>query len=314
MFASSIRSCRFGNRDSLQSRTYATSIKSVTIFGSGLMGSGIAQVAAETGHNVVLVDVNDGALEKSKKGINSSLSRVIKKKFEKDQAGGEKYLSDAMGRIKTTTQLEEGAKSDLIIEAIVENIDVKRDLWKKLDALAPQHTLFASNTSSLPILAQAEATKRADRFGGLHFFNPVPVMQLVEVIKTEKTSEETHNALLEFGRAVGKKAITCQDTPGFVVNRLLVPYLMESVRLYERGVASKEDIDIAMKLGAGYPMGPFQLLDYVGLDTTKFIMDGWHKEYPNDPLFQPSPLISKLVEEGKKGSKSGEGFYKYEKK
>jgi len=289
-------------------------IQNVTIFGSGLMGAGIAQVAAESGHNVTLVDINDKFLEKGKENIQKSLARVAKKKFESDPAAGEKYVKETLARVATTTSVEEGAKqADLVVEAIVENINTKRELFTKLDKAAPKHTIFTSNTSSLPIRQMAEVTKRLDKFGGLHFFNPVPVMKLVEVVKIAETSPETLKALTDFGIRVGKKPVTCKDTPGFIVNRLLVPYMAEAIRLLERGVASKEDIDIAMKLGAGYPMGPFELLDYVGLDTTKFILDGWNKADPNEKLFQPSQLLNKLVSDGKLGNKTGEGFYQHKK-
>jgi 3-hydroxyacyl-CoA dehydrogenase len=179
--------------------------------------------------------------------------------------------------------------------------------------VAPEHTIFASNTSSLPITEIASVTKRQDRFGGLHFFNPVPMMKLLEVVRTDQTSDATYKTLMEFGAALGKTCITCKDTPGFVVNRLLVPYMAEAVRMLERGDASARDIDIAMKLGAGYPMGPIELSDYVGLDTTYNIVKGWHEKYPDNPLFEPSPLLEKLVKEGKFGMKSGEGFYSYKK-
>jgi 3-hydroxyacyl-CoA dehydrogenase len=178
--------------------------------------------------------------------------------------------------------------------------------------VAPAKTIFASNTSSLSIGAIAESTpQRLDRFGGLHFFNPVPVMKLLEVVRIPQTSDETFNAMLEWGKAMGKTTVSCKDTPGFIVNRLLVPNLMESIRMVERGDATPEDVDTSMKLGAGYPMGPFELADYVGLDTTKFIIDGWSKRFPNETLFKPSSLLNKLVSDGKLGRKTGEGFYKY---
>jgi len=238
----------------------------------------------------------------------------VKKKFESDAAGGTKYISETMGRIKTTTDIREGVKSsDLVIEAIIENITTKKELFSKIDIMAPSHTIFVSNTSSLPIKEMALATKRSDKFGGLHFFNPVPMMKLVEVVRIPSTSDDTHQSLLNFSTKLGKKPVTTKDTPGFIVNRLLVPYMAEAIKLFERGVASKEDIDTAMKLGAGYPMGPFELLDYVGLDTSKYILDGWSKNEPQNPIFQTPELLKKLVGEGKFGNKSGEGFYKVKK-
>ncbi|XP_035744796.1 hydroxyacyl-coenzyme A dehydrogenase, mitochondrial isoform X2 [Egretta garzetta] len=240
------------------------------------------KVAAASGHTVVLVDQSDEILKKSTKGIEESLKRVTKKKFADKPEAGAEFIEKTLKNLTTSTDAVAVVHStDLVIEAIVENQEIKNELFKRLDKFAPEHTIFASNTSSLQITQLANSTTRQDRFGGLHFFNPVPMMKLVE------------------------------DTPGFIVNRLLVPYMMEAVRLFERGDASKEDIDVAMKLGAGYPMGPFELLDYVGLDTSKYIIDGWHSLEPNNPLFAPSPLLNKLVKEKKLGKKTGEGFYKY---
>uniref|UniRef100_A0A8C0PEV9 Hydroxyacyl-coenzyme A dehydrogenase, mitochondrial n=1 Tax=Canis lupus familiaris TaxID=9615 RepID=A0A8C0PEV9_CANLF len=257
-------------------------VKHVTVIGGGLMGAGIAQVAAATGHTVVLVDQTEDILAKSKKGIEESLRRVAKKKFAENPKAGDEFVEKTLSSISTSTDAASVVHStDLVVEAIVENLKAKNELFKRLDKFASEHTIFASNTSSLQITNIANATTRQDRFAGLHFFNPVPLMKLVE------------------------------DTPGFIVNRLLIPYLMEAIRLYERGDASKEDIDTAMKLGAGYPLGPFELLDYVGLDTTKFIMDGWYEMDPKNPLFQPIPSLNKLVAENKFGKKSGEGYYKY---
>lgn len=279
------------------------------------MGSGIAQVAAQTGHEVTLVDVSDDLLKKSRKNIETSVGRVAKKKFSEDVKAAEKFAAETLGRLQLNTDAVKAvSNADLVIEAIVENLETKQRLFATLDKAAPSSTLFASNTSSLPVKHIAIATTRMDRFGGLHFFNPVPVMKLLEVVRIPETSDETHKALLDFGKAMEKTTVEAKDTPGFIVNRLLVPYLMEAVRLYERGDASARDIDTAMKLGCGYPMGPIELLDYVGLDTSKFIMDGWHKQFPDNPLFAPSALLDKLVAEGKLGIKSGEGFYSYKKK
>uniref|UniRef100_A0A803VT90 3-hydroxyacyl-CoA dehydrogenase n=1 Tax=Ficedula albicollis TaxID=59894 RepID=A0A803VT90_FICAL len=232
------------------------------------------QVAAASGHTVVLVDQSDEILKKSTKGIEESLKRVTKKKFADKPEAGAEFIKKTLKNLTTSTDAASVVHStDLVIEAIVENLEVKNELFKTLDKFAPEHTIFASNTSSLQITKMANATTRQDRFGGLHFFNPVPMMKLVEVIKTPMTSQKTFESLVDFSKAVGKSPVSCKDTPGFIVNRLLVPYMMEAVRLFERGDASKEDIDVAMKLGAGYPMGPFELLDYVGLDTSKYIID-----------------------------------------
>ncbi|CAI5784532.1 hydroxyacyl-coenzyme A dehydrogenase, mitochondrial [Podarcis lilfordi] len=287
-------------------------VKHVAVIGGGLMGAGIAQIAAATGHTVILVDQSDEILNKSKKGIEDSLKKLTKKKFADKPEAGAEFIEKTLKNLTTSTDPVSVVHStDLVVEAIVENLAVKNELFKTLDKFAPEHTIFASNTSSLPITEIANATTRQDRFGGLHFFNPVPLMKLVEVIKTPMTSQKTFESLMDFSKALGKNPVSCKDTPGFIVNRLLVPYLMEAVRLFERGDAAKEDIDVAMKLGAGYPMGPFELLDYVGLDTSKFIIDGWHLLEPDNPLFAPSPLLDKLVEEKKLGKKTGEGFYKY---
>ncbi|XP_066488532.1 hydroxyacyl-coenzyme A dehydrogenase, mitochondrial [Tiliqua scincoides] len=287
-------------------------VKHVTVVGGGLMGAGIAQIAAATGHTVILVDQSDEILNKSKKGIEDGLKRLTKKKFADKPEAGAEFIENTLKNLTTSTDPVSVVHStDLVIEAILENIAAKNELFKTLDKFAPEHTIFASNTSSLPITEIANATTRQDRFAGLHFFNPVPMMKLVEVVKTPMTSQKTFESLMDFSRTLGKNPVSCKDTPGFIVNRLLVPYLMEAVRLFERGDASKEDIDMAMKLGAGYPMGPFELLDYVGLDTTKYIIDGWHLLEPNNPLFAPSPLLNQLVEEKKLGKKTGEGFYKY---
>ncbi|XP_058495694.1 hydroxyacyl-coenzyme A dehydrogenase, mitochondrial [Solea solea] len=287
-------------------------IKHVTIIGGGQMGAGIAQVAASTGHSVTLVDTSEDILKKSVKGIEGSLKRVIKKKFADKPEAGEEFMHKVLQNVSTSSDAGSAAQSsDLVLEAIVENLKIKQDLFGHLDKLAPEHTIFASNTSSLPISDIASSTNRLDRFGGLHFFNPVPMMKLVEVIGTSATSQETFDSLLNFSKALGKTPVSCKDTPGFIVNRLLVPYIIEAIRLHERGHGSKEDIDVAMKLGAGYPMGPFELSDYVGLDTMKFIMDGWSEKDPDNPLFAQSELLNKLVAEGKYGKKSGEGFYKY---
>ncbi|KPP58195.1 hydroxyacyl-coenzyme A dehydrogenase, mitochondrial-like [Scleropages formosus] len=239
----------------------------------------MTQVAAATGHTVVLVDTSEDILKKSATGIEGSLTRIAKKKFADKPEAGQEFVQKVLKNISTSTDAASAARTtDLVVEAIVENLKTKQELFSALDKVAPNHTIFASNTSSLPITDIASSTARLDRFGGLHFFNPVPMMKLVEVIKTSQTSQETFDTLVDFSRVLGKHPVLCKDTPGFIVNRLLVPYLMEALRLHERGTdtghGSKEDIDVAMKLGAGYPMGPFELHDYVGLDTLKSIIDG----------------------------------------
>ena len=279
------------------------------------MGAGIAQVAATKGQKVIIVDLDSNLLKKSETYIHKSLERVVKKKYASDPDAGQEFLASTMGNISTSCDVIESSKNaDLVIEAIVENLKIKQELFKSIDSSAPDHTIFASNTSSLPLREIAAATSRQDRFGGVHFFNPVVLMKLVEVVKAPNTSDETFSKLESWGKSLGKTTVACQDTPGFLVNRLLVPYMLEAVRLHERGHGSKEDIDIAMKLGAGYPMGPFQLMDYIGLDTMKFIMDGWSEVDPENPLFNASDLLDKLVAEGKLGIKAGEGFYDYKKK
>ena len=234
-------------------------IQNLTVIGSGLMGSGIAQVAAQSKLKVIMVDQNERALQKGTKNINHSLKRIAKKKFEGDATAQKAYIEEVLSRISVSTNSNEAVSdSDLVIEAIVESLAAKHSLFKQLDEAAPQKTIFASNTSSLPIAAIASVTKRLDRFAGLHYFNPVPQMKLVEIIKTNETSESVFQSLYELTKTMGKTPVVCKDTPGFIVNRLLVPYMLEALRLVERGDATKEDVDVAMKLGAGYRKFPFR--------------------------------------------------------
>jgi 3-hydroxyacyl-CoA dehydrogenase len=300
----------------LQKSTYCTSsvggIKHVTIIGAGLMGSGIAQVSASANYKVSLVDQKEEFLKKSEQAIEKSLQRIAKKKFPDNVKGEKAFIGEVTGRIKLYTSVDEAIQNtDLVIEAIVENLETKKSLFAKLDEKAPKNAILVSNTSSLPLGEIDKCLKRHEKFGGLHFFSPVPMMQLVEVVSLDGTSKETTQALTQFATTIGKTPVQCKDTPGFIVNRLLVPYLMEALRMAERGDASYKDIDTAMKLGAGYPMGPFELADFVGLDVNKFIIDGWHSRFPDNPLFAPSPKLNQLVKEGKLGRKTGEGFYKY---
>jgi len=313
MFKATLKAGSGGVRGLSSSATMKGKIEEFVVIGGGLMGAGIAQVGAQTGHKVTLVDLSQDVLDKSNARIGESIKRVAKKKFKDDAAAGDKFVTEAMSRLHVATNADAAlATADLVVEAVTENLGLKQKLFKQFDAVAPAKTIFASNTSSLPIADIASATPdRKDRFGGLHFFNPVPVMKLLEVIRIPETSDATFEAMQAWGKAMGKVTVAAKDTPGFIVNRLLVPNLMEAVRMVERGDATPEDIDVAMKLGAGNPMGPFELADYVGLDTTKFIIDGWHEKYPEESLFKPSPLLNNLVAEGKLGKKTGQGFYKY---
>ncbi|KAJ8714815.1 hypothetical protein PYW08_004796 [Mythimna loreyi] len=298
---------------SFSSSTSLNAIKTVTVVGGGLMGSGIAQVAAQAGQNVTIIDINADLLNKAQKSIQTNLTRVGKKLYKGDAAKIDSFVKESAERIRVSTKLEDGADVDLIVEAIVEKLDAKQELFNKLDVLAPARTIFATNTSCISVNAIGSGLKRKDKYGGLHFFNPVPVMRLLEVIKCDATSEETYQAMMEWGKAVGKTCITCKDTPGFVVNRLLGPYSAEAIRMLERGDATKEDIDIGMKLGAGLPMGPFELADYTGLDTNRLAQQALYSMTKNE-VFAPIELLEKMVQEGKYGIKSGEGFYKYNKK
>lgn len=286
-------------------------IKNVTVIGGGAMGAGIAQAAAQNGFQVTVVD-NDEFGQKCLVQISRSLDIIAKKKFPEEPKGAKKFRDAIFKNLSIKNKLKDiPENTDLVIEAIIENLDIKRDIFKKLDSITPSSTIFASNTSSLSINDIASSTSRPDRFGGLHFFNPVWAMKLCEVIKAKETSEETFNTLTKFASDVGKTPVKSTDIPGFIVNRLLFPYLMEALRFYERGHATHEDIDAAMRYGAGYPVGPFELLDIIGLDIVKSAIDGWHNNEPDNKLFEPSELLNKMVAEEKLGRKTMQGFYKY---
>jgi 3-hydroxybutyryl-CoA dehydrogenase len=280
-------------------------IKNVGVLGCGLMGAGIAQVAAASGFKTIVREVNQGALDKGMARIKRFLDDgVSKAKVTTEQR------DTTLANLTGTTQFAAMKDCDIIVEAILENVDEKVAAYTFLEAGVSPNTIFASNTSSLCITELAAKTKRPDRFGGLHFFNPVPLMKLVEVVRALTTSDETYQTLFKFSQALGKDPITAPDKPGFIVNRLLVPYLLDAIRCYERGLGTIEDIDKGMKLGCGYPMGPLTLLDFVGLDTTYYIANIMFDEY-KDAMFAAPPLLKRMVLAGKLGRKSGEGFYKY---
>lgn len=282
-------------------------IKKVGICGFGQMGSGITEIAAKAGFEVVAREVNSDLVDKGLARVNKSLSRAVKK-GKLDETG----MKTILDRIKGTTSLDDLADCDIICEAIIENIDEKLKIWKELDGIVKKEAIFASNTSSLSITEMGAVTNRPDKFCGLHFFNPVPVMKLVEVVKTIATTDETYNTAKAFGEKVGKTVVSCKDSPGFIVNRLLVPYLFDAIRAYQDGVATKEDIDSGMKLGCGHPMGPLELNDYIGLDTMYYIGEIFFNEFKDDH-YAPPPLLKQMVKAGYLGRKSGRGFYDYSK-
>jgi 3-hydroxybutyryl-CoA dehydrogenase len=280
-----------------------TAIRTVGVAGAGQMGAGIAQVAAAAGYEVVARDVDDAAIERGRAGVARSLARFV----EKGQLGPAERDA-ALARISFTTDLAALAGAGLIVEAIVEDLDAKTALWRELDRLAPAAAIFASNTSSLSITVMAAATGRPDRMVGLHFFNPVPLMPLVEVIRGVATSPATFEAAVAFARSLGKETVVARDTAGFVVNRLLVPYLLDAVRAVEQGVGSVAGIDTAMRLGCGHPMGPLALLDFVGLDTALRIGEILFEEF-RESRMAPPPLLRRMVAAGLVGKKGGRGFY-----
>jgi len=280
-------------------------IKRVGVLGCGLMGSGIAQVAAAAGYDTVVRDVSKEFLDRGRAGIEKSLAKFVEK--GKLDAGAR---DAALKRLTFTTTVADLKGVDVVIEAITEDLALKNALFKELDGLCGPATIFASNTSSLTIAEMAAATKRADRFVGLHFFNPVPLMQLVEVVRTVTTSDEAFTRAFAFAKSLGKEAVAAKDNSGFIVNLLLVPYLLDAIRAVERSVGSVPDVDKAMQLGCGYPMGPLTLLDFVGLDTTYHIAEIMFKEY-REQRYAPPPLLKRMVLAGMYGKKSGRGFYDY---
>lgn len=280
-------------------------IKTVGVIGCGLMGAGIVEVCARAAYNVVVLEVNQDLLDRGLSRIRGSLEKAVARgKASQEEA------DRTLGRIRGTLDLTDFGACDLVVEAAVENMEVKKQLFAALDAVVPPHAVLASNTSSLCVTEMASATKRGDKVLGIHFFNPVPVMPLIEFVRTILTSEETMQTAREFGASLGKTMVTAKDTPGFIVNRLLIPYILDAVRVYENGLATREDIDTAIKLGLNHPMGPLTLLDFVGLDTTLFIADAMFEEYKDDRYAAP-PLLRRMVLAGQLGRKSGKGFYDY---
>jgi 3-hydroxybutyryl-CoA dehydrogenase len=284
-------------------------IKKVGVLGCGLMGSGIAQAAATAGFDTTVLEVEQKFLDKGFAGIEKSLSKFAERPPEK---GGitQQQKEQTRARLKGTTRKEDLADCDIVIEAIIESVPQKKEMYAALDGIVKKDAIFASNTSSISITELMTATKRPERFMGMHFFNPVPLMKLVEVVRTIATAPDAYETAYEFAKKLGKVPVRTSDKTGFIVNRLLVPYLLDAIRAYEEGVGSIEDIDNAMKLGCGYPMGPFTLLDFVGLDTTYYITHVMFDEFKEQRFASP-PLLKRLVMAGWYGRKSGKGFYDY---
>jgi 3-hydroxybutyryl-CoA dehydrogenase len=280
-------------------------IKKIGVVGCGLMGSGIAEVCARNGYDVIVREVNDDFLQQGVSRVRKSLSKAV----ERGKVT-QKQMHETLARIQGTLDLADFADCDLAVEAAIENMDVKKEIFGTLDGILPPHAILASNTSSLCITEMASVTQRGDKVLGIHFFNPVPVMPLIEFVRTILTSDETMETARQFGASLGKTMVTAKDTPGFIVNRLLIPYILDAVRVYEDGLATREDIDTAIKLGLNHPMGPLTLLDFVGLDTTLFIADAMFDEY-KDPRYAAPPLLRRMVLAGHLGRKSGKGFYDY---
>jgi 3-hydroxybutyryl-CoA dehydrogenase len=284
-------------------------IRRVGVLGCGLMGSGIAQVAATAGFDVTVLEQEQKFLENGFAGIEKSLTRLVERGPAKGGLTPEQK-TEAQAQLKGTLTMQDLADCDIVVEAIIENVDLKRKTYAELDQIVKKDAIFATNTSSISVTELMTATKRPERFIGLHFFNPVPMMKLVEVVKTIATAPEVFDAAVEFGKKLGKVPVRTSDKTGFIVNRLLVPYLLDAIRAYEEGVGTITDIDEAMKLGCGYPMGPFTLLDFVGLDTTYYITEVMYDEFKERRFASPA-LLRRLVLAGWYGRKSGKGFYDY---
>ncbi|MDY6966362.1 MAG: 3-hydroxybutyryl-CoA dehydrogenase [Halobacteriota archaeon] len=281
-------------------------VRKIAVIGAGLMGSGIAQVAAQSGFEVSIRDVDDLFVENGIASIKRNIKRMVKK-----EKITEADAEDILGRIRGTTDLKEASeKADVVIEAILENMEIKKELFRELEGICKEETIFASNTSSLSITEMASSTKRPEKFIGMHFFNPAPFMKLVELIRGYKTSDQTLDSIKRLSEQMGKTPIEVNEAAGFAVNRVLVPMMNEAMYAYMEGVASIEDIDTGMKLGANHPMGPFELADFVGLDTLLSVLETMYEEF-GDPRYRPCPLLRKMVRSGNLGRKTGRGFYDY---
>lgn len=281
-------------------------IRKVGVVGCGLMGSGIAEVCARSGYDTLVREVNDDLLTTGLRRLEQSMNTAVQR-----QKLSVENRDAARARLRGTTQFEEFADRDLVIEAVTEEEGIKKDTFARLDQICPPHAILASNTSSIPIIQMANATRRPEKVLGMHFMNPVPVMKLIEFVRALTTSDETLEAARAFGESLGKRIIVSKDRAGFIVNYLLVPYMVEAIRMLEQGFATKEDIDVGMMLGTGYPMGPFTLLDFVGLDTTLYITDILFEEF-REPRFAAPTLLRRMVAAGWHGRKSGRGFYNYQ--
>ena len=282
-------------------------IKKVGVVGCGQMGAGITQVCAQAGYQVIVSEINSELLNKGLKSIDSRLGRDVEKgRLSPQDKDG------ILNRIKGTTDTKDFADCDLVIEAAIENMDLKKKIFAELDKICPKHTILATNTSCLSIIDMAMVTSRPDKVLGMHFFNPVPVMKLLEIVKTIATSDETLEAGQTFGKSVGKAIVTAKDTPGFIVNCLLIPFLLNAIRMLDAGVATKEDIDTGITLGLNHPMGPLALADLIGNDTVLFIANGLYEEF-KEPQYAPPSLLRKMVTAGWLGRKTGKGFYEYTK-